>query len=166
MIVSSVLRRGALAFAALSVLSVGVVAIELTQAAPAQAACATPEVVGSWHNVNPATRGLTRLEVGIVCGGVVCSANGTCSSWPTYLTVRPYGKCSPTDCDWGQKPLVGYPGVAQTYYTDYVYSWATKRVAIRSYTVNGVKHLTIWVTTDFTAADGRTDYTSVEDMVH
>lgn len=164
MVVSAVLRRRALAFAALSVLSVGTVAIDLTQAVPAHAACATPDAVGSWHNVNPASRGLSRLDVGIVCGGVVCYPGGTCSSWPTYLTVRPYGKCSPTDCDWGQKPLVGYPG-AQTYYADYTYGWATKRVAIMPYTVDGVKHLTVTVTTDFTAADGRTDYTSVEDMV-
>lgn len=55
----------------------------LVKAAPA-------DFLGTWVNVDQDTRGLTTLN--IVTGG-------------TGLMVQGFGKCHPTDCDWGFIPL-------------------------------------------------------------
>lgn len=49
--------------------------------------------VGHWTNVNSATRGLVAVEI---------SANGT------NLTVKGWGACSPTPCDWGSVAGTAY----------------------------------------------------------
>jgi hypothetical protein len=67
-------------------------------AAPAKPADVPIEqFVGQWTNVDAETRGLTKVEV---------SRLGASS-----LIVRAYGKCHPTDCDWGavQLPYAGSP---------------------------------------------------------
>ncbi len=58
--------------------------------------------VGTWTNANSSTNNVTRI--------IITSANG-------QLTLHPFGKCTPTDCDWGTQtfayanPLVttGFP---------------------------------------------------------
>lgn len=50
--------------------------------------------VGTWVNTNSSTRGITRL--------VVTNAGGN------KLNIQVFGKCSPTDCDWGKQSLVTY----------------------------------------------------------
>jgi len=42
--------------------------------------------VGTWTNSNASTADITKITI---------AANGT------QITIHPYGKCSPTDCDWG-----------------------------------------------------------------
>jgi hypothetical protein len=44
----------------------------------------------------------------------------------------------------------------------YAKSWATKYVWLKTYSFGGVVHLRVYVRTDFTDADGRTDYTTDE----
>jgi hypothetical protein len=44
------------------------------------------QFAGSWTNVDPNTRGITRLDI---------AAEGT------FAKVQGWGKCHPTDCDWG-----------------------------------------------------------------
>lgn len=64
----------------------------LTLASSAHAA--TSDFVGTWTNTNPATRGITRL---------VFTPNGDGT-----LNVQVFGKCSPTDCDWGKASVLTY----------------------------------------------------------
>ena len=63
------------------------------------ASCGTPAEMGDWVNTDPNTRSITRVHVDFVCQDVVL--NGQVG--PSYY-VHLYGKCSPTDCDWGQVP--------------------------------------------------------------
>ena len=60
--------------------------------------CAAPRIVsgqdadiaGEWVTTNPRTRGITRIVVSREDAG-----------W----FVQTFGKCHPTDCDWGRVPL-------------------------------------------------------------
>jgi hypothetical protein len=119
---------------------------------------------GDWHNINPNTSSMTRVVVGFTCGDqVLCDENGNCTYPDTYFTLHPYGKCSPTDCDWGVQRAVDKGNGWQE--ATYSYSWATKYVWVKTYQYYGLTYLRVWVHTDFTAADGRTDYTTDEWML-
>jgi len=50
--------------------------------------------VGTWVNADSNTRGITRFVV--------------TSSQPNVLKVHVFGKCHPTDCDWGTTQLATY----------------------------------------------------------
>jgi hypothetical protein len=50
-------------------------------------------MVGTWVNTDSNTRGITK---------VVISQSGN------SYEVHAFGKCSPTDCDWGKKPMTTY----------------------------------------------------------
>lgn len=50
-------------------------------------------LVGTWVNVDPATRGITKIVIGWGAG---------------HLGVHAYGACTPTPCDWGGVPAIGY----------------------------------------------------------
>ena len=68
---------------------------------PAQALCAPTTAEGTWTNVNVNTRGLARITLK-ACQPIVTCKNDICTikndaAW----SMRVYGKCSPTDCDWG-----------------------------------------------------------------
>ncbi len=58
------------------------------------AAAAPADFIGVWVNKDVNTRGVTRV--------VVTSAGGN------KLNIQVFGKCHPTDCEWGTKPLVTY----------------------------------------------------------
>ncbi|MDN5790936.1 MAG: hypothetical protein L0H25_08715 [Micrococcales bacterium] len=130
----------------------------------AQALCASTPMLGSWHNIDPNTRALTRVNVGLVCGDVrQCDENGHCTGGDTYVTMRPFGKCSPSDCDWGVRRATSMgDGWERAVYT---YSWSTKYVWLKTYSFYGRTYLRVYTSTDFTAADGRTDYTTDEWML-
>lgn len=66
--------------------------------APAWALCVTSPMTGDWVSTNPATRGLTRAEVEVGCCDQVLNGRLVCSPPDS---VRLFGRCHPTDCDWG-----------------------------------------------------------------
>lgn len=142
----------------------GAFATTAVTATPAQALCAAQPMVGNWTNIDSATRSLTRVNVGFNCGDVrLCDENGNCSGGESYFTLRPFGKCSPTDCDWGtRRASTMADGWQRAVWT---HSWATKSVWVKTYTYYGRQYLRVWSYTDFTAADGRTDYSTDEWML-
>ncbi|MFP5347931.1 MAG: hypothetical protein ACLGIA_13010 [Actinomycetes bacterium] len=130
-------------------------------ASPAHAVCATQPLQGDWRNINANTSSVTRVVVGFACGDqVLCDQNGHCTGGESYYTLRPFGKCHPTDCDWGTKRA--YPMADGWQRAVYSYSWATKYVWVKTYDYYGKTYLRVYTQTDFTAADGRTDYTTDE----
>ena len=72
----------------------------------ALAQCSVPFEQGKWTNIDPATRGITRVEVNFSCNdqvlcGVDENGNVTCSTSGPPYRLHLWGKCSPSDCDWG-----------------------------------------------------------------
>ena len=136
----------------------------VSTAAPAQALCVTPTMTGDWRNIDASTRSTTRVVVGFHCGDqVLCDSNGNCTGGQSYFTLRTYGKCHPTDCDWGIRRASAMADGWQR--ATYTHSWATKHVWVKTYQFHGRTYLRVYVQTDFTAADGRTDYTTDEWML-
>lgn len=160
----SLQRQLARLLAALFVAAATVVGVGLVTAAPAQALCASQPMTGSWHNIDASTRSITRTVVGFNCGDVVlCDSNGNCSGGQSYFTVHAYGKCPPTDCDWGVRRA--YPMSDGWQRATYTSSYATRYFWVKTYAYYGRTYLRVYVNTDFTAADGRTDYVSDEWML-
>lgn len=140
------------------------VGVTTVAAAPAQALCVTQPMTGTWKNINAATNSITRVNVGFGCGDVVlCDTNGHCTGGQSYFTLRPFGKCHPTDCDWGTRTATAMADGWQK--ATWNYSWATKSVWVKTYTYYGRQYLRVWSYTDFTPADGRTDYSTDEWML-
>jgi hypothetical protein len=95
--------------------------------------------VGEWVNVDPNTRGMTRLEIAPTTGG---------------YTFHGYGKCHPSDCDWGQTPARLQPDGTLAG----VYDFGFKKTRITARQAG--QQLVADVIDDYTEADGRQDRTS------
>lgn len=149
---------------AMAIAMAGAVSSTIVTASPAQALCSTPAMQGNWYNTNPSTRALTKVNVTFVCDDVrLCDTNGNCTGGQSYFTLRPFGKCSPTDCDWGTKRATSMADGWQR--ATYSYSWSTKYVWVKTYVFGTTTYLRVYTWTDFTAADGRTDYSTDEWML-
>ncbi|MBQ1073265.1 hypothetical protein KBX06_08815 [Micromonospora sp. C31] len=136
------------------------VAANVTTAAPAQAVCSTPAMLGNWSNITTVDPTIVRVSVRFSCSDtVVCDAEtGICTRPPSSLDIRPFGACSPTACDWGWRSTteMGDGWVRALYH----HSWATKQVWARTEFWHGQTFLRVWTHTDFT--DGRADYETNE----
>ncbi|MFT3877365.1 MAG: hypothetical protein QM708_13230 [Propioniciclava sp.] len=144
---------------------VGAAGATVVNAVPAHALCITSPLAGTWSNVDPNTRSVTKAVVSQSCDDVVlCPVGEPCTGGGgSQLYIRPFGKCHPSDCDWGTSRLTRQSD--GWYMTRYVHSWATKTVWVKTYQYWGRTYLRFYVYTDFTAADGRTDYVSDEWML-
>jgi hypothetical protein len=152
-------RLGLLAVALAGALSL----IGAAGSTPAHALCITPPVTdqhGSWRNLDASTRSVTRVRVNNVCSDLrLCDQNGVCT-WNGGYFVRVFGKCHPYDCDWGE--VKATPMSDGWILATYTRSWATKYVWLKTYGSGPLVRLRVYVRTDFTDADGRTDYTTDE----
>jgi hypothetical protein len=134
-------------------------ALQASHPAPAAALCAAPAEVGDWHNI-AATNGMTRVVVGMECGDVVtCDADtGVCSGGDTYETIRAFGRCHPTDCDWGTRRASDMGGGWQM--ATFNFGFKTSNVWVKTYQYWGLTYLRVWVYNDFAPSDGRADYST------
>jgi hypothetical protein len=67
---------------------------------PAYALCVANPMSGRWVTTNPSTRFLTRAHVEVGCCDQILNGELHCSPPDS---VRLFGKCHPTDCDWGAR---------------------------------------------------------------
>ena len=118
-------------------------------AATAAAVTSTP-LVGTWNNVNPATRDVVKVVIAAAGSGIKVDA---------------FGACSPTPCNWGNVAGMAYaanvsssPAVA--FSAQYKFSFAQ---AILVGHLQG-KNLIIETFTHFTDGSGRDDYYSTDTM--
>lgn len=123
----------------------------------AHALCAEQPEDGSWVNSDPNTRSLTRAKLRFICQDQVRNGQIYPPGPPWYIHL--WGKCHPTDCDWGE---VGAQwrtvGTRDYIYTVYHHGFATRYVyADMSQSRPG--QLWIWMWTNFTDP-GRSDYAS------
>lgn len=107
---------------------------------------------GNWENVDANTSGVTRLNIKTLnLFGI------------KIVTLRTFGKCHPTDCDWGTVSATAYaPGVssdldttARSLTATYNPGFAVKLVVVRP--LSG-ERLQADVYTRFTDGSGRTNY--------
>ncbi len=68
--------------------------------APLPLSCILPTEMGGWTNADPNTRSLTHIELRFVCQDQIL--NGELYPPGPAWYVHILGKCSPTDCDWGE----------------------------------------------------------------
>jgi hypothetical protein len=113
-------------------------------AAPAQTPAATNDMNGTWVNVDPATRGLVRIEI-----------NGN--------KIHPYGACHPDPCDWG---ILKAKSFAQTVDSGGAVALLAKQTTSFSrveitLSLERDGRLRAEVFTHFTDSSGRADYRTV-----
>jgi len=122
--------------------------------------CYAP-MVGDWRNINASTNAMTRAVVDFDCQDVIlCDIYGNCSGGDSAYYMRVYGKCSPTDCDWGRRRAEDMSdGWIRSIYG---FGFKTSHVWLKTYEFYGRTYLRVWVHNDFAWWDGRTDYTTDE----
>jgi hypothetical protein len=106
---------------------------------PSPTPTAAPTSVGGWKNVNPNANGIVKIDIAAVPGGI---------------TVRPWGACSPTPCDWGIK-MVTVPPTATTFDVHWSSSFAERD---QHYEMHPDGTLAVSTHTHFTDSSGRADY--------
>jgi hypothetical protein len=138
----------------------GTAALTAATASPAAALCTASPLQGDWRNTNSNTNAITRVVVETCqpvtrCSGDICTTQHDAG---TFMT--PYGKCHPTDCNWGRKQV--------QYMADgwiraiYDFGFKTSHVWAKTYDYWGTTYLRVWVNNDFAWWDGRSDYTTDE----
>jgi hypothetical protein len=116
------------------------------------ASCVTPPEQGTWVNANPYTNSVTRVALRFVCQDQVLNGQPYPPGPAWYM--RLFGKCYPTDCDWGTVGArrLSNGQVFGVYYQGFAtrYVWA----AMSQYRPG---QLWVFVRTDFTDPS-RADY--------
>ena len=140
------MTRGLAASAAIAIASLAV-------ATEASALCIDPPQRGTWVNVDPNTRSITRAIIEFTCVDVITPGVPPPPSWHVTL----FGQCHPFDCPWGRVPGRSAAGGAIT--ASYDQGFATRAVRI---TRLGAR-LRVRVATNF-RDPGRRDYVSVDIM--
>jgi hypothetical protein len=124
----------------------------------ADALCVTPQEQGNWANINPNTRSITRAQLRFVCQDQILNGQPYPPGPPWY--VRLFGKCTPTDCDWGE---VGATRQADGWIrATYTFGFKTSYVWLKTYAYNGRTYLRVYVDNRFAPGDGRANYVTDE----
>ncbi|HEX4320760.1 MAG TPA: hypothetical protein VHZ52_07655 [Acidobacteriaceae bacterium] len=108
-------------------------------------------LVGTWHNVNAATRDLVKIVIAAARVGV---------------TVNPFGACTPTPCNWGVVPGVVYSAnvsssAAEAFSAEFNFGFS--RVTVVGHLVR--KELLVETFTVFTDGSGRANLYTADTMV-
>jgi len=127
------------------------------------AQCVPPFEVGSWANIDATTGGITHVKVDFTCNDVILcgvDANGhvTCAPPAPPYQIHLWGKCHPSDCDWGTVSGNDYYASDGTHWKYFFYNQGfAKRYVYIKPSVLHPGDLYMWMYTDFTDP-GRPDY--------
>jgi hypothetical protein len=136
----------------------------VTTAQPAQALCAASNLEGVWHNIDSNTRAMARVDVTFTCNDVrFCDPNGNCTGPDIFHSMRPWGSCQPTNCDWGTRRATDMSD--DWIRAIYNFGFKTSYVWLKTYQFSGITYLRVWVHNEFAPSDPRTDYTTDEWML-
>lgn len=86
-------------FVRFATLLVALVVMTLFQE-PAHALCVQPQEEGNWRNADQNTNSLTHIQLRFVCQDQILNGQPYPPGPPWYTHI--FGKCHPTDCDWGE----------------------------------------------------------------
>ena len=146
------------ALAALVVLGT-LTGLTIGTASPAAALCSSTGPQGDWRNTNPNTNSMTRVVVE-TCAWVQTCSGSICSGSYSGTFMTPYGKCHPTDCNWGrQRAEYMSDGWIRTIHD---FGFKTSHVWAKTYVYYGTTYLRLWVYNDYAWWDGRSDSTTDE----
>ena len=120
----------------------------------ARASCVAQPEDGRWVNTDPATRSITRIHLRFVCQDQVLNGQLYPPGPPWYVHL--WGKCHPTDCDWGEVGAQRIP--AGHIYAFYDQGFA-KRYVYAKMSAYRPGQLWLYIWTDFTDP-ARPDYAS------
>ena len=132
-------------FMAFSVLLIGTVVAHASM-------CIIPSEEGSWKNYDSQTRGITRIQFRMECRDAphtTCSGGfcRTTSAVEAHYFIHLFGKCHPTDCDWGE--VEGIQTSGDWYYFFYDQGFAKRFVYVKTYP-QWPGWLRLWMYTKFT----------------
>lgn len=123
---------------------------QMVEGAVTAAAVTPAPLVGTWNNVNPATRDIVKVVIAAAGSGI---------------TVDTFGACSPTPCNWGNVAGLAYaanvsssPAIA--FSAQYKFSFS--QVILTGH-LQG-KNLILESFTHFTDGSGRSDYYATDTM--
>lgn len=128
----------------------------LTALAPKTAwgQCIQQPEEGNWVNADPNTNSLTRIELQFVCQDQVLNGQPYPPGPPWYMHL--FGKCHPTDCDWGQ---VGAQRISAGHIFAFYDQGFAKRYVYAKMSQYRPGQLWVYTWTDF-ADPNRPDYAS------
>lgn len=116
------------------------------------ALCLAQPEDGSWVNADPQTQSLTRIQLRFTCQDQILNGQPYPPGPPWHVHV--WGRCTPTDCDWGE---VGAQRLTSDHiFTTYDQGFARRYVYARMSQYRPGQ-LWVWTYTDFTDP-GRPDY--------
>jgi hypothetical protein len=99
----------------------------------------SPTSVGAWKNVDLNAKGIVKIDIAEAPGGI---------------TVRPWGSCSPTPCDWGVKN-VATPPTTTTFDVHWSLSFVERD---QHYELHADGTMAVHTHSHFTDGSGRADY--------
>ena len=117
-----------------------------------EASCVSQVESDFWVNTDSNTRSITRIQLRFVCQDQILNGQPYPPGAPWYVHV--YGKCSPSDCDWGEVE-------AKRLGTDHIYAFYDQGYAKRYVYARMSQYrpgqLWVWIWTDFKDPN-RSDY--------
>lgn len=165
MITGALVQKRLATMLAIVALAVGFSAVAVAaDPKPAHAICVASQFQGNWKNINASTNAMTRVDTTFTCNDtVLCDQFGNCTTPGAAHTVNAWGKCHPTDCDWGSRAATSVSGGWLK--AVYAFGFKTSTVWLKTYQYYGKTYLRVYVNNDFTPADGRADYVTDEWML-
>jgi hypothetical protein len=124
---------------------------------PAHASCASQPEDGRWANADPNTRSLTRAVLRFTCQDQVLNGQLYPPGPPWHMRLS--GKCSPTDCEWGEVGADTVTIGTRTYVRAIFNQGFATRYVYADMSLYRPGQLWIWMWTDF-ADPSRPDYES------
>ena len=129
-----------------------ITALTILCAAAANASCIAQPEDGHWINADPATRSIPRIHLRFVCQDQVLNGQLYPPGPPWYVHV--WGKCSPTNCDWGE---VGAQRIGSGQIYAFYDQGFAKRYVYAKMSAYRPGQLWVYIWTDFTDP-ARADY--------
>ena len=124
---------------------------QMVEGAATAAAVVSAPLLGTWNNVNPATRDIIKVVIAAAGSGI---------------KVDTFGACTPTPCNWGNVAGLAYSaGVSSSPAVAFSaqYKFSFSQVILVGH-LQG-KNLMIESFTHFTDGSGRDDYYATDTMV-
>lgn len=118
----------------------------------ARAQCLVQKEEGKWRNADAATSSLTRIQLRFTCQDQILNGQPYPPGPPWHIHV--FGKCHPTDCDWGE---VGAERLSSGHIYGFYDQGYARRYVYARMSQYRPGQLWVWTWTDF-ADPNRPDY--------